>query len=74
MLSTYLRVSTGHHHLKNQEGEIRHYVEPRGIVINRWGTETVSGKTKRKEPCTVTNSLPITLLSLHCSLIISYLY
>ena len=49
MVIAYLRVSTGRQHLENQEGEIRHYAQSKGLVINRWVTETVSGKTERKD-------------------------
>lgn len=49
MVIAYLRVSTGRQHLENQEGEIKQYARLRGIVINRWVTEVVSGKTSRKD-------------------------
>lgn len=48
MVIAYLRVSTGRQHLENQEGEIKHYAESKGIVINRWVKESISGKTDRK--------------------------
>lgn len=48
MVIAYLRVSTGRQHLENQKGEISHYAQSKGIVVNRWVTETVSGKTGRK--------------------------
>lgn len=48
MIIAYLRVSTGRQHLENQEGEIKHYAQSKNIVIDRWVTETVSGKTNRK--------------------------
>lgn len=49
MVIAYLRVSTGRQHLENQEGEIKQYAESKGIVINRWVKESVSGKTDRKD-------------------------
>lgn len=48
MVIAYLRVSTGRQHLENQEGEIRQYAHNKEIAIDRWVTETVSGKTNRK--------------------------
>ena len=48
MVIAYLRVSTVRQHLENQEGEIKRYARAKGIVIGRWVTETVSGKTARK--------------------------
>lgn len=49
MVIAYLRVSTGKQHLENQEGEINQYAKSKGIVIDQWVTEVVSGKTGRKE-------------------------
>lgn len=49
MIIAYLRVSTGRQHLENQEGEIKRYAELKGLEINRWVTETVSGKTESKD-------------------------
>ena len=48
MVIAYLRVSTGRQHLENQEGEIKQYATSKSIVIDRWVTEIVSGKTERK--------------------------
>lgn len=48
MVIAYLRVSTGRQHLENQEGEIKRYAKSKGIIIGRWVTEIVSGKTSRK--------------------------
>lgn len=48
MVIAYLRVSTGRQHLENQEGEIKRYAKSKDIVVERWVTETVSGKTNRK--------------------------
>lgn len=48
MVIAYLRVSTGRQHLENQEGEIKRYAKAKNLVIDRWVTEVVSGKTNRK--------------------------
>lgn len=48
MVIAYLRVSTGRQHLENQEREIKRYAKSKNIVIDEWVTETVSGKTERK--------------------------
>lgn len=48
MIIAYLRVSTGRQHLENQEREIKHYAKSKNLIIDRWVTEIVSGKTKRK--------------------------
>ncbi|MEG0499758.1 MAG: recombinase family protein [Rikenellaceae bacterium] len=48
MVIAYLRVSTGRQHLENQKGEIERYTKSKGITIDRWVTEIVSGKTDRK--------------------------
>lgn len=48
MVVAYLRVSTGRQHLENQQGEIIRYTKSKGIYIDRWITETVSGKTDPK--------------------------
>lgn len=49
MVVAYLRVSTGRQHLENQQGEILRYTKSKGIYIDRWITETVSGKTNPKK-------------------------
>lgn len=49
MVIAYLRVSTGRQHLENQEGEIKRYAKAKEIIIDRWVTEIVSGKTSRKK-------------------------
>ena len=46
MVIAYLRVSTGRQHLETQEGEIKRYAHLKGLVVDRWVTEVVSGKTK----------------------------
>ena len=51
MVIAYLRVSTEKQHLENQQSEITRYAELKGITIDRWVTEIISGKTvqnKRK--------------------------
>lgn len=48
MVIAYLRVSTGRQHLENQEGEIKRYAKAKDIIIDRWVTEIISGKTSRK--------------------------
>lgn len=45
MVIAYLRVSTGKQHLENQQAEINRYAELKGIKVDRWVTETISGKT-----------------------------
>lgn len=49
MVIAYLRVSTGKQHLENQEMEICRYSQMKGLTIDRWITETVSGKTDRND-------------------------
>ena len=51
MVIAYLRVSTGKQYLENQQNEINRYAALKGISIDRWVTEIISGKTtqdKRK--------------------------
>ncbi len=48
MVIAYLRVSTARQNLENQHSEITRYAESHGIEIDRWITDTVSGKTDRK--------------------------
>ncbi len=45
----YLRVSTEKQHIENQKEEIRRFAESRNLTIDRWVTETVSGKTQNKD-------------------------
>ncbi|MEF9950599.1 MAG: recombinase family protein [Mucinivorans sp.] len=45
MVIAYLRVSTGKQHLENQQAEINRYAQIKGITVDRWVTETISGKT-----------------------------
>ena len=50
MVVAYLRVSTGKQNLANQQDEIRRFAAARGIVVDRWVTEVVSGpRTKKRE-------------------------
>ena len=44
----YLRVSTERQHIENQKDEIRRFAASRSLTIDRWVTETVSGKTQNK--------------------------
>ena len=44
MVVAYLRVSTGKQNLANQQDEIRRFAAARGIVVDRWVTEVVSGR------------------------------
>lgn len=45
----YLRVSTEKQHLENQKEEIRRFAQAHNLTIDRWVTETVSGKTQNKD-------------------------
>lgn len=49
MIVAYLRVSTGHQVLDNQSNEISKYADAKGIIIDKWVTEVVSGKRKGSE-------------------------
>lgn len=49
MVIAYLRVSTGRQHIENQESEILRYAESRDIKIDKWVTETISGKMSRDD-------------------------
>lgn len=49
MVVAYLRVSTGHQVLDNQTNEISKYAVAKGIVVDKWVTEVVSGKRKGSE-------------------------
>lgn len=49
MVIAYLRVSTTHQHLENQRDEITRYAQRKEIRIDRWITDTVSGKTDRRK-------------------------
>ena len=45
----YLRVSTEKQHIENQKDEIRRFAASRSLTVDRWVTETVSGKTQNKD-------------------------
>lgn len=45
----YLRVSTDKQHIENQKEEIRRFARIRDLSIDRWVTETVSGKTRDRD-------------------------
>lgn len=47
MIIAYLRVSTVRQHVENQKGEIIRYAKLKGIKIDNWVTEIVSGKAHR---------------------------
>lgn len=49
MVFAYLRVSTTRQHLENQRGEILRYTLSKGIKVDRWITDTISGKTESKK-------------------------
>jgi DNA invertase Pin-like site-specific DNA recombinase len=49
MVTAYLRVSTGKQHLENQKSEINRYASQKGITVNKWVTETISGKTDQNK-------------------------
>lgn len=49
MIIAYLRVSTEHQVLDNQRNEIERYAESKGIKVDLFVTEVVSGKTKGRD-------------------------
>lgn len=49
MVIGYLRVSTGKQHPANQKNEIIRLAKGRGLKVEKWVTEIVSGKTKGSE-------------------------
>lgn len=49
MVIAYLRVSTGKQHLVNQQNEIFRYAKQKELRVDRWITETVSGKIDRNK-------------------------
>lgn len=49
MIVAYLRVSTEKQHLKNQQDEIQRFALGRGLTIDRWVTETASGRTEQRD-------------------------
>lgn len=49
MIVAYLRVSTGHQVLDNQKNEVEKYVAAKGMTVDRWVTEVVSGTKKGRD-------------------------
>lgn len=49
MIVAYLRVSTGHQVLDNQKNEVEKYVATKGMTVDRWVTEVVSGTKKGRD-------------------------
>ena len=49
MIVAYLRVSTGHQVLDNQKNEVEKYVAAKGMAVDRWVTEVVSGTKKGRD-------------------------
>lgn len=49
MVIGYLRVSTGKQHPANQKNEISRFAEERGLEVEKWVTEIVSGKTRESD-------------------------
>ncbi len=49
MVIAYLRVSTSRQHLENQKDEIIRYSEKKELKIDRWISDTISGKTESKK-------------------------
>lgn len=47
MTIAYLRVSTVKQHAENQKNEIQRFAQENGLAVDRWITETVSGKTSK---------------------------
>ncbi len=44
MIVAYLRVSTQRQHISNQQKEIKRYAAARGLVVDQWCSDVVSGK------------------------------
>lgn len=49
MIVAYLRVSTERQHLINQRNEITKFAQARGITIDRWEKEVVSGRCRKED-------------------------
>ena len=49
MVIGYLRVSTCKQHLEIQREEINKFASKKGLEIDKWVEEIVSGKTRRQE-------------------------
>lgn len=51
MITAYIRVSTTKQHIENQKEEIAKFAKEKGLTIQKWKTETVSGTTNRNDRC-----------------------
>lgn len=49
MVVAYLRVSTDKQHLENQKDEINRFCRQKGLSVDRWHCEVVSGKKRGRE-------------------------
>lgn len=49
MIVAYLRVSTEKQHLQNQRNEILNYARMRGMKIDRWEMEVISGRCRKEK-------------------------
>lgn len=49
MVIAYLRISTGKQLLANQQDEISRFAKSKNLTVDRWVTETVSGRKAQKE-------------------------
>lgn len=49
MIVAYLRVSTERQHLINQRNEITKFAQARGMTIDRWEKEVVSGRCRKED-------------------------
>ena len=49
MIVAYLRVSTERQHLINQRNEITKFAQARGLTIDRWEKEVVSGRCRKED-------------------------
>ena len=49
MVVAYLRVSTNKQHLENQQQEIKKFAAHRGLHIDKWYHDVVSGKVSSND-------------------------
>lgn len=49
MVIAYLKISTGKQLLANQQDEISRFAKSKNLTVDRWVTETVSGRKAQKE-------------------------
>lgn len=49
MVVAYLRVSTNRQHLENQQEEIKRFAHNRGLTINKWYNDIISGKVNSSD-------------------------